>query len=332
MTVREITSYLEGIAPGQYQESYDNSGLLVGNPKMEVTGVMVCLDSIEAVLDEAIAKGCNLVVAHHPIVFGGLKRLNGNNYVERVVMKAIKADLALYAIHTNLDNVYIDGVNTKIAERLGLTQTKILAPKKMEQKLEGIVDAEQADDLKAAIEGLGFNILVHQGMESKANFAITYTAGRDNLVHKAMQRVGATALNRIALEGKSRHVGSGMIGILPEAMEERVFLQYLKDKMATDCVRHTALLGKPIQKVAVCGGAGSFLLNQAIRQQADCFVTADYKYHQFFDADGQIIIADIGHYESEQFTIDLLAELLSEKFSNFAIHRTGVRTNPVSYL
>lgn len=263
MTIQTIIDHLEQIAPPNYQESYDNAGLIVGYPMDEVKGILTCLDSTEAVLDEAISKGCNLVIAHHPIVFRGLKKINGSNYVERVVLKAIKSNIAIYAIHTNLDNVYYNGVNAKIAEKIGLINTKILAPK-------------------------------------------------------------------IAFD-KEGTVGSGMIGQLKTPIGEEAFLKHLKTSMQVNCVRHTALLGKPISTVAVCGGAGSFLFPLAKAQDADIFVTADYKYHEFFDADNALIIADIGHYESEQFTIELLFEIISKKFSNFAVYCTELITNPIHY-
>ncbi|MEM7102522.1 MAG: Nif3-like dinuclear metal center hexameric protein [Bacteroidota bacterium] len=266
MKIKDLISHLESIAPPVYQESYDNAGLIVGNPSEMLNGVLLCLDSTEAVIDEAIEKGCNLVIAHHPIVFFGLKRFNGSNYVERTVMKAIKNDIAIYAAHTNLDNVY-NGVNAKISERLGLTNKHILLPKN-----EPGVDEDPA-----------------------------------------------------------RVIGSGMIGTLEQPMKEKAFLQLLKDRMQASVVKHTQLLGKPISKVAVCGGAGGFLLKHAIREGAQIFITSDYKYHEFFDADGKIIIADIGHFESEQFTIQLFEELIREKFSTFAVRLTEVNTNPVSY-
>ncbi len=262
-TIKEITSHLETIAPPSYQEGYDNAGLITGDASWEVTNVLCCLDATESVIDEAIQRGCNLVVAHHPIVFKGLKRLNGRNYVERTVIKAIKNDVAIYAIHTNLDNVLHRGVNGKIAEKLGLQNLSILLPK-----------AEVNDPT----------------------------------------------------------VGAGVIGELPEAMEEAAFLQNLKQTMLAGCVRHTPLLGRPIKTVALCGGAGSFLLPAAIARRADVYITGDFKYHEFFDADGHLVVADIGHFESEQFTIDLLHEIISEKFTTFAPLKTGVNTNPVHYL
>lgn len=262
MTVQNILSILEAIAPPYLQESYDNAGLIVGDPAAEVTGVLFCLDSTEAVVDEAISLGCNLVVAHHPIVFRGLKRLNGATYIERTVMKAVRENVAIYAIHTNLDNVHRQGVNAKIAEKIGLMDTRILSPK----------------------------------------------------------------------SGADLEVGAGLLGRLPQPMAERDFLLHVKAVMQTDCVRYTALRGKPVETVAVCGGAGSFLLSDALRAGADAFVTADFKYHEFFDAEGRLVIADIGHYESEQFTIELLYGIIREKIPTFALHLTKQQTNPVHYL
>ena len=264
-TIQDVYNHLHSIAPFQYQENYDNAGLIVGNPNSEVTGVITCLDSTEAVIDEAIAMGANLVVAHHPIVFRGLKRFTGKNYIEKTVIKAIKNDIAIIAIHTNLDNVINHGVNERIAQQIGLTNIKPLAIK---------TDIDQSK--------------------------------------------GA--------------VGSGVIGELENEEEELVFLKNLKTRMNAQLVKHTNLLGCPIKKVAVCGGVGGFLLSNAIKARADIFVTSDYKYHEFFDANDKIIIADIGHYESEQFTINLLHEIISRKFSTFAAHCTKVVTNPVNYL
>ncbi len=264
ITLGQLAAYLESIAPAHFQEDYDNSGLLVGHPDTPITGVITSLDMTEEVIDDALERSCNVIVAHHPIIFRGLKRLNGFHYVERVVIKAIKTGVALYAIHTNLDNVFRDGVNAKIGERLGLVNPQILAPK----------------------AGIFYNDLP---------------------------------------------VGSGLIGSLPQAMPELAFLQYLKQHMHAEVVKHTALQGRMVEKVAVCGGSGGFLLKQAVQAGAQVFVTADYKYHEFFDADGQIIIADIGHYETEQFTSELLQHLISKKYSTFAVQCTRVNTNPVSY-
>ncbi len=261
MDVQSVITHLEKIAPLSYQESYDNAGLITGDPSWEVKGVLTSLDATEAIVEEAIQRNCNLIVAHHPIVFKGLKKITGANYVERTIIKAIKSDIAIYAIHTNLDNVLYKGVNAKIAERLSLQDVEILAPKSM----------------------------------------------------------------------VNQEVGSGVWGHLPKPMPSIDFLAYLKSQMKVGIIRHTELIKKQIERVAICGGSGSFLLPFAKEKKADIYITADFKYHEFFDADKEIIIADIGHYESEQFTIDLLYEIISETFSTFAVYKTEVNTNPVKY-
>jgi dinuclear metal center YbgI/SA1388 family protein len=347
MKVKDIIQHLEAFAPPIYQESYDNSGLIVGDLQAEVTGVMICLDSVEEVLDEAAEKGCNLVVAHHPIVFRGLKRLTGRNYVERVVMKAIKQDIAIYAIHTNLDNIRA-GVNARIAEKLDLQDTRILSPKAMVKKLFAFVPASHADMVKnalfrsgAGISGDTVNISYASVGAASANdwagpqikLESSFAVDKQSSVVSALKSVVPDAqYDIVAVEAKNQHVGSGMIGQLPKETDEEKFLKSLKKTMGVGCVRHTALLGKKIKTVAVCGGSGGFLLNAAVAKGADVFITADYKYHEFFDADGRIVIADIGHFESEQFTIDLLHEILTEKFTTFAVQKTTVNTNPVHYL
>ena len=364
MKIQDITRYLESVAPLSYQESYDNAGLIVGDAQAEVTGVLLCLDSVEAVIDEALAKGCNLVIAHHPIVFGGLKKFNGRNYVERTVMKAIKNDVAIYAIHTNLDNVARNGVNAKISERLGLLNTRILAPKKdLMRKLVVFCPTDHAEAVRNAMFGAGagaigdydqcsFNLdgtgtfrasddadpfvgkKGERHHEAEVRIEVVYNKDRERAVISAMSQAHPyeeVAHDIYALQNASPQIGSGMIGELKEPLSEEAFLTMLKKQLNTACVRHTATLGKPVKTVAVCGGAGSFLLGAAKGQRADVFVTADYKYHQFFDADGQIMIADVGHYESEQYTIELLAGILKEKFANFALHLTDINTNPINY-
>lgn len=275
MKIKTITSYLETIAPLSLQEAYDNSGLLIGNEESEVTGVLICIDCTETVLEEAINKNCNLVITHHPIIFRGLKKITGKNYVERIVEKAILNKISVYAIHTNLDNVS-QGVNKKICDKLGLSNCKILSP--------------------SSLGG-----------------------------------------------GMRAGVGAGMIGTLKTPMTEKAFLGKIKKVMKAGSLRHTAVLNKKVGKVAVCGGSGSFLLPDAIRHKADVFVTSDFKYHQFFDAENKVVIADIGHYESEQFTKELLSDLLMENFSIFAprfkkgenripLLISATNTNPINYL
>ena len=257
-----MTNFLEQYAPLEYQETYDNCGLIIGDANAEIKGVLITLDCIESVIDEAIATGCNLIVAHHPIIFSGLKKLNGSNYIERTVIKAIKNDIAIYAIHTNLDNMH-NGVSAKIAEKLGLENCKVLAPK-------------------------------------------------SDLINK--------------------QVGSGIIGELKTAVNTEQFLMNIKENMQTDCVRYTPIVNQEIKRVAVCGGSGSFLLKNAIEAKVDIFITADFKYHEFFDAENHIIIADIGHYESEQFTKELIYDLLTKNFTKFAVRLSKVNTNPIKYL
>jgi len=334
-TIQELMQSLEAIAPPQYQESYDNAGLIVGDPKTEITGVITCLDSTEAVVAEAIARGCNCIVAHHPIVFKGLKTFTGKNYVERTIIKAIRHGIAIYAIHTNLDNVYQQGVNGRIAAQLGLQNTRILQAKALAQQLSTTIPSTALSKLAAGLATLGITDLQKSWMaEDEQRFLqLNFTLRPDQIgsIHQLLIQAQARNTNQWAVNTPIKDLGSGMIGYLAEPMPELDFLELLKTKMQTDCVKHTALRGQSIQKVALCGGSGGFLLSKAIREKADIFITADYKYHEFFDADGKIIIADIGHYESEQFTIDLLAEIVSNKFSTFAVYKTQVHTNPVSY-
>lgn len=350
MKIKTLLAYLETIAPPTYQESYDNAGLIVGDAKQTISGVLLCLDSTEAVVDEAIEKKCNLIIAHHPIVFKGLKKFNGKNYVERVVMKAIKHDIAIYAIHTNLDNMYYQGVNTKIAEKLNLVDSRILAPKKTLKKLFTFVPTTHSDIVRNALFEAGAGDLgatkqlsyssLGVGTEdgdggAQVKLEVLFPQDRQGAVLAALSKAypdAPLAYDIVTVENKHQAIGSGMVGRLEKPMKEKVFLKYLKEQMNVNCIRHTALLGKDIQTVALCGGAGGFLLGAAKGVGADVFITADYKYHEFFDADGQIVIADIGHYESEQFTIELLFEIISQKFSNFAAHCTKVNTNPIHYL
>lgn len=337
MKIRTLLNYLEEIAPPQYQEGYDNSGLIVGDSGEEAKGAVICLDSTEAVVEEAHRVGANLIIAHHPIVFKGLKRLTGRNYVERTVIKAIRYGIAIYAIHTNLDNVYSRGVNAKIAERLGLENTRILAPKREMQQLRLSIPAQEAPALRAAFSELEEDVELQLpgGENGAANVQalIRFESGRMPVVRRLLEeKAGWNGEGSLSLlQNPSPLVGSGMIGDLPEAMDEKAFLKNIKERMQVSVIRHTALQGKQVSRVALCGGAGGFLLSHAIRQGADFFITADYKYHEFFDADGRIVIADIGHFESEQFTIDLIYQLIKNKFRNFAVRCTEEVTNPVKY-
>lgn len=362
MKVKDITEYLETIAPRAFQESYDNSGLLTGELSQEITGALVTLDCTEEVVNEAIGKKCNLIIAHHPIIFKGLKKITGSNYVERTIIKAIRNNIAIYAIHTNLDNVHT-GVNKKIAEKIGLKNLKVLVPKEdtltklvtfipkahTEKVLQALYDAGagQIGDYKNCsfqTEGTGTFMPTgdanpHTGQLNKQELVeedraevIFATHLESRILHalKAVHPYEEVAYYLTRLSNLNQEVGSGMIGEL-EPQEPIEFLKRLKSSMNLTAIRHTRLLDKKVKKVAVCGGSGSFLLPQAIRAGADFLVTADFKYHEFFDADGKITISDIGHYESEIFTKELLGEILNKKFPTFAVNFSTTDTNPVRY-
>jgi dinuclear metal center YbgI/SA1388 family protein len=363
MTVSQIISHLETIAPPTLQENYDNAGLLTGQSNLNCTGVICCLDATEKVVDEAIQKKCNLIVAHHPIIFSGLKKITGNNYVERTIIKAIKNDIAIYAIHTNLDNV-MHGVNGMIASKLGLQNISILSHKTAQlKKLFFFVPHENAQTvMQALFDAGGGNI----GNYSECSFSVSgtgtfkpnekanpYTGTIGKREANAEQKIEIlfpswlekqiiaalkkahpyeeVAYEIIALENQHQHIGSGIIGELQEAVSETVFLQTLKNIFGLKMIKHTALTGKSVKKISVCGGAGSFLIKDAIKSNSDIYISSDLKYHEFFDADNGMVLCDIGHYESEQFTIDLLATHLEQKFPNFAVLKTEVNTNPVHY-
>lgn len=363
MKLSQLTAYLETLAPPAYQEDYDNSGLIVGHPDLEVHQALISLDCTEAVVDEAIAHSCQVIISHHPIVFRGLKRFNGKTYVERVVEKAIRKNIAIYAIHTNLDNV-TGGVNAKICETLGLKNCRILAPKGgILKKLVTYVPHSHAEAVRNALFEAGAG---HIGNYSECSFNAegqgTFKGGdnTDPYVGERYKRhtegeVRIETIYPAVIESKllvamimahpyeevaydlypltnaSQQVGAGMIGELETPMQEEEFLYHLKQKMRAHVVRHTVFTGKSVKRVAVCGGSGSFLLKQAIAAGADMFVTADFKYHEFFDAEGKLVVADIGHFESEHFTQQLLHDIIRKKFSNFAVRLTEVNTNPIRY-
>jgi dinuclear metal center YbgI/SA1388 family protein len=363
MKINGIITFLESKAPPSLQESYDNAGLITGQGEWECTGIICSLDATEEVVREAIAKKCNLIVAHHPIIFRGLKKINGKNYVERTIITAIKNDIAIYAIHTNLDNV-IEGVNGRIASMLGLENISVLSQKEnMLRKLFTFVPVGQADAVRAAIFGAGGGHIGNysecsfntegtgtfkpgegshpftgekgkQQREKETRIEVIFPSFLENKIIAALKQAHPyeeVAYDIVALSNSWQNTGSGLLGTFPVAMEEKGFLTALKTIFKTPVIRHTVMLNKPVKKVAVCGGAGSFLITNALSAGADAFVTADIKYHEFFDADASLLIADIGHYESEQYTIDLLHEVLEQKFPTFAILKSGVNTNPVRY-
>jgi dinuclear metal center YbgI/SA1388 family protein len=364
MIIKEIISVLEEMAPLAYAEDFDNVGLLVGDKNSEATGVLVCHDALETVIEEAIAKKCNLVVCFHPILFSGLKKITGKNYVERSIIKAIKNDIAIYAVHTALDN-HQEGVNKIFCDALGLTNTKILIPKaNFIRKLVTYTIPENAEKLRNALfdagagnignyENCSFNSegfftfkgnensnpvigergKLHTGNEIKIE--VTFEKHLENKILKALFKnhvYEEVAYEIYDLQNKNQNLGLGMIGELPVPMDEKNFLDFVKEKMLADGIRHSSFLGKTIKKVAVLGGSGSFAIKNAIQAGADAFLTADLKYHQFYEAENQLILADIGHFESERYTKNYIVDFLRKKILNFAIVLSEENTNPVKYL
>ncbi|KOH42891.1 Nif3-like dinuclear metal center hexameric protein [Sunxiuqinia dokdonensis] len=364
MKLKEITKYLESVAPLAYQESYDNAGLLVGNPEQEIKQALITLDVTESIIDEAIATKSNLIIAHHPLIFGGLKKLTGKNEVERCVIKAIQHNLAIYASHTNLDSIH-GGVNSKICDKLGLENCQVLSPISGHlKKLVTFIPFEQAGHVQQAIFSAGAGHIGNydscaytmpgkgsfRGSENTQPFVgkpgqIHYenelrfeTIFPKHLQNKVIQAlIEAHPYEEVAydiypLDNVNPQVGIGMVGELPKAMDEKKFLRMTRKVFGAAVVKHSSLRSQKVKKVAVCGGSGSSLIQQAIGAKADVFVTADLKYHQFFEAEGKIVLADIGHFESEQFTKEVFYELLTKKFPKFAIRLSEVNTNPVNYL
>lgn len=363
MKIQDLIQFLETLAPPSLQESYDNAGLLVGNGETKFTKAIVCLDAVEAVVDEAITKGANLIIAHHPIIFGGLKKLNGKNYVERTVIKAIQNNIAIYAIHTNLDNV-LAGVNSKIGEKLGIQTPKILLPKlallsklvsyvplaNKDAVLQALFDAGAGDignysEASFSTEGIGSfkgndvstPVIGQKGERTYVKEARIEVLVQNHLQSQVMKALFSNhpyeevAYEWIPLGNTHQNVGSGMIGNLDKPMLIEDFFRMIQQNFKVPVIKHTPILNTTIQRIAWCGGAGSFLIGEAKKQGAHVFLTGDCKYHEFFDADNQLVIADLGHYESEQYTSELLIEKLNKNFSNFAFLLTEINTNPVNY-
>lgn len=363
MTIKDIVAPIEAFAPPALQENYDNAGLIVGNYSDQVSGALLCIDVTEAVIDEAIEKNADLIISHHPIVFKGLKRFNGSNYVERTVIKALQNKIAIYAAHTNIDNVPA-GVNGRICDKLGLINRRILSPQHEGLvKLVSFVPEQFTESVSKAIFEAGAGTIGQYDSCSfqssgKGTFRAQETASpfvgeigkhhSENETkleiitpkHQLSRAINAlrrshpyeeVAYDVIPLSNSNPQIGAGMIGSLPEALPAEAFLGQLKRTFGCKCIRHTDLCKESIKTVAVCGGSGSFLLRKAVAAKADIFVTGDFKYHEFFDAEDKIIIADIGHYESEQFTKDIFYDILNEKLFNFALYKSTANTNPIKY-
>ena len=361
--INELISVLEKSAPLSFQESWDNSGLLVGDSSMDISSVLLTVDVTELVIDEAIEKGANIIVAHHPIIFKGLKSLTGKNYIERTIIKAIKYDIAIYAMHTNLDTMP-KGVSYKMAEKLSLQNIKTLEVTSTQlKKIVVFAPVSHATSVKEAILNAGAG---HLGNYDKCSFSSEgessfraledakpfvekfneihaekeiriesiFPAHLKNNIIQALLKAHPyeeVAYDIYTLDQKDNEIGLGKVGDLEKEMSEIDFLELLKKTFHLKNLRHSPLLGKKIHKVAVCGGSGSFLIQKA-KQKADIYVSADIKYHEFFDAENQLVIADIGHYESEQFSKDIFYDIISEKFTNFAVHFSETNTNPIKFL
>jgi dinuclear metal center YbgI/SA1388 family protein len=363
MKIAEVIKCLEDFAPVSLQEEYDNAGLIIGNANDDCKGIITTLDVTEEVIAEAVLKKCNLIVAHHPIIFKGLKKLNGENYVERSVITAIKNNIAVYAIHTNLDNV-VNGVNYKIAQKLNLQNIEVLSHKENTlKKLVTFSPQANAEEIRNALFKAGAGTI---GKYSECSYNVegigTFKAGEGSepyvgeigkrhtenetrievifpsyLQEQVVQSLKKShpyeeiAFDIYSLNNKHNNIGSGLVGDFMEPVSEQDLLSQLKKAFGLSVIRHTVLLHKKITKVAVCGGAGSFLIPVAKAAGVEVYITSDIKYHEFFDADNTILLIDIGHYESEQFTIELLADIIQQKFPNFAVLKTETKTNPVHY-
>ena len=363
MIVQELVDFLNSRIPPAIQEEYDNSGLLTGNREDEIKGVLISVDVTEQVIDEAVSKGANFILSHHPLIFSGLKSLTGKDHIERAVIKAIRNNIALYAAHTSLDNLK-NGINFKMAEKLGLKNLSILRPRKEQLlKLVFFVPHDHADAVREAVfnagagivgdyEGCSYNLkgkgsfrpgegtdpyvgeIGQMHFEEETRVETWLPRYKTSQVLKAMNEAHPyeeVAYDLYPLANKDKETGSGVIGELDEEIPEKEFLDRLKDVFNVPVVKHTKLLYSFVCRIALCGGSGSFLLEDAMARQADAFVSADFKYHRFFDADGKILVADIGHYESEAVSKDFFYELVAENFHNFAVHLSEINTNPINY-
>ena len=364
MIVQDVINHLHDLAPLTYAEDFDNVGLLVGDKNQAVSGVLVTLDTLETVVDEAIETNCNLIVSFHPIIFKGLKKITGKTYVERVVIKAIQNNIAIFSIHTALDNAF-QGVNSIICDQLGLKNKAILIPQhRTIKKLQTYVPKTNAEALRQALFNAGagnignykscsFNVngegtymgnedsnpvIGQKGKlhtENETAIAVTFKKHLESKVLKTLfdsHPYEEVAYEITTLENTNQHIGMGMIGELEQPMSEIDCLKFIKNKMNTECIKYSNLINKHIKRIAVLGGSGSFAISAAKAANADLLVTADLKYHDFFSAENDIVFADIGHYESEQFTKTFLVDYLSKKITNFAIILSKTNTNPIKYL
>ena len=364
MILSDITSYLNSQIPLSLQESYDNCGLLIGDLNEEISSALICLDVTQEVMNEAIEKKCNLIISHHPMIFTGIKSLTGRTDTEKLVIRAIQNKIAVFAIHTNLDNHY-EGVNKTLCNKLGVVNAEILKP--MPDKLRKLVTfcpSSHAGQVRDAIfvagagqignydscsfnakgEGTfralaGANPFVGEPgklhFEPETRIETIFPSYLESAVISALKKAHPyeeVAFDIYPLTNLHHRIGAGMIGNLPQPIDAEEFLISIKKILNLGCIRHTNLKNKKIQRIALCGGSGSFLINDAISCNADIYMTGDIKYHDFFIPENKMILADIGHYESEQFTKELIYNFLNKKFTTFALFISGTNTNPVNYL
>ncbi len=364
MTIQDVAALLEQLAPLSYQEPYDNSGLQVGSPSANLKGILISLDITPDVVAEASLKGCNLIVSHHPLIFSGLKHITEKSITEKSIALAIKKDIAIYSAHTNIDNIK-GGVNSKIADLLGLKSQKILVPAQDSLvKLVTFVPTNDADSVRMALFDAGAGHIGNYdqcsyNIDGKGSFrgdeSTKPYVGEKGLLHfepevrievivpkvniskvvKAL--ISAHPYEEVAYDvypllNTFQNAGTGIIGELEIAADEKDLLKSLKKIFNSKCIRHTTFLNKKVKKVAVCGGSGASMLSRAIDAGADIFISADFKYHQFFEAESRILIADIGHFESEQFTVDIFYDYLIKNLPKFAVFKSEINTNPINYL
>lgn len=364
MIISEIIRHIESIAPLSYQETYDNSGLLIGSPTQHAGGALITLDVTEAVVDEAIALGLNLIISHHPLIFKPIRQITGNSETERCIVKAIKNDIAIYAAHTNLDNAP-EGVNAMICKKLGLMNNRILEPSADNlRKLVVFVPRSHTHEVREAMfeagagrlgnyDSCSFNLegngtfragenadpfIGSKGeMHTEAETRIEVLCENFNLRQVVQAMLQAHPYEEVAYDvypllNDNHYAGSGMIGELAEPLTEKAFLEMVKSIFGPGCLKYSPLRSVKIKKVAVCGGSGNFLISKAKAAGADAFITGELKYHDYFLAENKILLIEAGHYETEQFTRELLNQIIKEKFTTFATRISAIATNPVNYL
>lgn len=364
MKIKQLTEIIEKKIPPVYAEHWDNVGLLVGDPEREIESVLIALDCSEAVIDEAIAKKSGLIITHHPLIFGSLKKVVTTDFTARLIMKAIKNDIAIYAVHTNLDNIY-NGINFMIANELDIIQTSILAPQHHKLfKIVTFVPVSHFEIVRAALFNAQMGYIGNYDSCSFATEGIGSFRAKENAHpfvgecgklhfeqemrlevvvaehqrYKAIEIIKKShpyeepAIDIFALENSFEKAGSGLVGILKQPIDEMDFLKLVKNKMQIPALKHSKLTGKKIKKVALCSGAGAFLMSDAIRCNADAFVTSDVKYHEFFVPENKLLLIDAGHYETEQFSRHYLYRILKENFTTFAVQISETAVNAVNYL